>query len=144
MSDEYYREHEPRGDFDESGNYINGEETYQAIADKLQNGQFPPVFSWTDQEGTRLDIMMVYGAEQVNRLGEGMDAGNALFVSTRYGWFGFRLLDDDDKRIIKHPTYVAEKLGLVRSNPIGKSLAKLINGVIRELLPEYPPNQGSK
>jgi hypothetical protein len=133
----YVSEPEERGDRDDDGNYINGELTYKDIAWELQHGQFPPVFSWSDEEGIRMDIAMVYGANQLTPLGEGMDMSNGLLVATRYGMFIFRLLGDDDKLIWKSPSYVAEKLGLVRSNPLGKPLSDLINGVARELLPEY-------
>jgi hypothetical protein len=124
----------PEDTFDRDGYsiVINGEDTYKQIANILLLDGRPVVFPWTDQEGTRLDILMVFGPDQLGELGEGMSAGTDLFVATRFGMFGFELNGQ-----WKAPSYVAEKLGLVRSNPLGKPLSELINGVAKALIPRY-------
>jgi hypothetical protein len=130
MSDEYSREHEGRLDRDEYGFVINGEGTYQEVAWQLLFGDHAVIFPWTDQAGTRLDILMVFGPDQLGDLGEGMNAGTDLFVATRFGFYGFELNGQ-----LKFPSYVAEKLGLTRGNALAQPLAQLINGVAGELVP---------
>ena len=129
----YLREPEPRGDRDEDGNYINGEETYKDIAWYLNNAPYPPAFKWSDEQGTVLDMMMVYGAEELTPLGEGVEAGNALFVATRFGWYGFTLYDRAGNLMHHSSSHVAENLGINPHNQIAKPLSELINGVAKAI-----------
>lgn len=116
---------------DEYGCVLNRPETYKTLASVLTDGSIPVVFAWTDEEGSQLDIMLVYDARQYGFLQRGMSADTDLFVGvSRCGFFGFEIND-----IEKHPDYVAEKLNLSPESITTAKLAELINGVIKELQP---------
>lgn len=109
------------------GLVINSDNTYKAIADTLRD--MPIVFAWTEQEGTHLDILMVYKPAQVGYLQRGMSAQTDLFVAvSHFGMFGFEINADP-----KYSGYVAEKLG-TGVNVATDALTDLINGVMLELL----------
>lgn len=118
-------------DRDDYGVIINGEGTYAELGKILFFDDPTPIFGWTDQEGTRLDIMMTWRAQQLTDLQRGVNAGTHLIVSViGVGAGGF----DVSNGQWKAPSYVAEKLGINPSNPIAEPLAELINGVVGELM----------
>lgn len=126
-------EYEPEDYFDrdDDGLVINGEGTYAELGKALFFGDPDPIFSWTDEEGTVLDIMLAWRTQQFTPLRRGISAGTHLIVSVMgIGAAGF----DVSNGQWKAPSYVAEKLGINHSNPIAKPLAELVNGVIGELM----------
>jgi hypothetical protein len=115
-------------DQDEYLTVFNSENTYKCLVDRLKYS-YPIIFAWTDQEGTQLDILLVYKPRQYGNLQRGMHAATDLFVAvTGFGMFGFEL-----NGIEKAPSYVGDKLGLGGTNTTTEKLAELINGVCREL-----------
>lgn len=106
---------------------INGEKTYNEIADKLKQN-IPVVIGWTDEDYTHLDILFVYKAywEPLNYLQRGFKPTD-LFVSL-LGWgssYGFEV----DRE--KHEGYISEKLNVYGET--ASKLTELINEVIRRL-----------
>lgn len=117
---------------DEYGEVINGKETYEDIASNIGDRE-PLLFGWTDGQGTHFDILIVYRAYCENSASlQGGIRPSDLFVSImRVGAFGFEVND-----LVKHPGYIAEKLGVRLDWGLGttaKALADLITGVIAEL-----------
>lgn len=128
----YEDEPEDRYDRDEYCLVINGEDTYKELAWELQFGEQPVIFGWTDEQGTRLDILMVSNAKQLtDDLQRGYNAGTHVFVSVMgIGSGAFDLTNGQ----WKSPGYVAEKLGINRHNDVAEPLSELVNGVIGELM----------
>lgn len=106
---------------------INGEETYNEIADKLKQN-IPVVIGWTDEDYSHFDILFVYKAyrEPLNYLQRGFKSTD-LFVSL-LGWgssYGFEIDREKDKG------YISEKLNV--HGETASKLTKLINEVIKRL-----------
>lgn len=112
---------------DEYQTVFNSQLTYEGLARVLEEQSV--VFAWTDNQGTQLDILMVYKPDQFGRLQRGMNSNTDLFVAvSHFGMFGFEL-----NGLIKYPSYVGEKLNLGNENSTTVALADLINGVCAEL-----------
>lgn len=123
-------EPEDKYDRDDYGYIINGENTYRELAQALFYGDPAPIFSWTDQEGTVLDIMLEWRTQQLTHLQRGISSGTHLIVAViGVGAGGFDITNGQWKA----PSYVAEKLSINPSNDVAKPLAQLLNGVIGEL-----------
>lgn len=108
---------------DQYGEIVNGEETYQTIADAL-SGTGSIIFGWTDEDGIHFDILMTRFPIIEGTIQGGIGA-NYLYVSImRMGAWGFKV--DLDGSVTDN--YVKEKLG-VNGDSEAKALAELINGV---------------
>lgn len=123
-------------DRDADGNVVNGEGTYRELGLKLFYDNPPPVLPWSDEQGVVLDLLLVYGADELGRLSGGQDGFTGLMVCTLNSArsFCFQLQDETGQRLVKSPDYVGEKLGLGGYNPTTTRLAELVNGVAQELL----------
>lgn len=112
--------------YDEYGEVINGFDTYNTIAEVLNDvGRI--LVGWTDGKGTHYDLLFTYGAIKYGTIQGGLKQ-NDLFVSImRCGAFGFGIMHSDS-----HPSYVSEKL-FVHNLTTATPLAELINEV-RKLL----------
>lgn len=115
---------------DEEGLVINDLITYADVSTGLtleRQNQFLP---WSDEQGTRLDLILMLGGEQHGELQGGLDSGSYLFVAVIGGLTnGFSLFGDRTRG-----GDVEEKLGI--DNPhTARKLAQLINGVAGELVP---------
>ncbi len=118
-------------DRDESGNIINGAGTYAELGKALFYGDPAPIFSWSDGEGTILDVALVWKSQQLTPLQHGRNAGTHLFVSVMdHGAAGFDISNGQ----WKSPDYIGEKLGLGGYNPTTRGLSDLINGVAGDIL----------
>ena len=105
---------------------INGEKTYQYIANSLKSGN-AIMIGWTDDEFTHYDIMFKWKVAGEGGYQRGIKNSD-LFVSVMsIGAFGFKI---DDK---KYSTYVAEKLFNSHCDSSVEKVTELINGIIEEL-----------
>lgn len=122
---------QPNCDYDEYGEVINGELTYEWVADELKmNGK--AFIGWTDQNGTHFDILFTHWVNLAgNNIQGGIKPHSDLFVSImRVGAFGFENFDSET-----HPGYFEEKLATGRSlGSTAQPLADLINGVKKRLV----------
>lgn len=110
---------------DESGEVINGEETYEAIAEELRSNAV--LVGWTDGTESHLDILFTYTALIYGVVQGGVKRGY-LFVSImRRGSFGFDVSHKDT-----HAGYYEEKLGNMGAE-CSEKVAELINGVKKYL-----------
>jgi hypothetical protein len=114
--------------FDEYGEVINHEDTYNWIANDLTEGLKPVLVGWTDQNGTHLDILFTFWTKKYGTNIQGGISPSDLFVSImRVGAFGFEVTDEGT-----HQSYYDEKLS-GRFGTLGiecsDKLAELINGV---------------
>jgi hypothetical protein len=104
---------------DEWGTVFNSQETYEAIAQSLQD-HGSVIIAWTDLKGTQLDILFTLRPLQCGPVQGGIRGPSDLFVSImRIGAFAFSLGEADTDE-----GYYKGKLG-----EGGKELADLINGV---------------
>lgn len=108
------------------------------VADMLRAGG-TVIFSFDDEEGTHLDILMCWDIPlklSTGILQRGISSLD-LFVSIMsMGATGFATIGKKSEKTVTdlHPAYVGEKLGLGRiENPTTESVAKLISDVRREL-----------
>ena len=116
---------------DEYGEVINGQDTYETIADRLKEYEHI-LIGWTDGLGTHFDILICNGSEFEGGNHQGGIRSNDLFVAImRLGEFGFNRSPD------LHPGYVGEKLN-VGGDATAEKLAELINGIIAELNGSQP------
>ena len=112
---------------DEYGEIVNGHDTVVEISKKLKNGQ-SVIIGWTDEKYTHLDLLFNYNTYKEGMLQRGL-RGNELYVSIMsIGAFGF-----DVKNRETHKGYISEKLN-INGEPTITKLAKLINGIIKELI----------
>jgi len=110
-------------DYDTYGEVINGERTYQWLANDLKEGR-AVLIGWTDQNSTHFDILLKLGVQKYGDNFQGGIRGSDLFVSVmRRGAFGFNPDHTDT-----HPGYYDEKLG-GGMGITGEKLAELINGI---------------
>ncbi|MGH7249527.1 MAG: hypothetical protein ACREGC_00990 [Minisyncoccia bacterium] len=109
--------------YDKYDEIINGEFTYNQIADILKQGESCFV-GWTDQAGTHLDILFTLKPQDFgNNVQGGLTPSRDLFISImRMGAFGFEIGDTDT-----HSSYYGEKLRITGTT--ADELAHLINGV---------------
>lgn len=109
---------------DEWGCVLNTPETYKQLAKLIFNGH-PVFFAWTEQEGTQLDILMVYGCVTYGRPQRGIKAGADLMVGiVGFGVHGFAINTN-----YLAPGYVAEKFNRIGVNVTTEKLTDLIYGV---------------
>ena len=114
-------------DYDTYGEVINGEGTYQWIANDLKEG-LAVLIGWTDQKGTHFDILLKRGVQKYGSNIQGGIKGSDLFVSImRRGAFGF-----EPENVDTHAGYFDEKLGGGMGST-SEALAELINGIKRNL-----------
>jgi hypothetical protein len=108
---------------------INGEETYQKIAETLYLSS-AVIIGWTDEEMTHYDILFTQLPFQFgSNLQGGIKPTSDLFVSImRKGAFAFDIKNTDT-----HWSYYSEKLGGGFGETTGQKLADLINGVKKYL-----------
>ena len=109
----------------EYGEIINGNNTYQYIAERLLKNETIGI-GWTDEIYTHYDIIFKLGLDcKVGNFQRGIKQ-YYLFISilslTSYGF-----ASDS----IKDAGYIKEKLGL--NNDSGDKVAELINGIIKYL-----------
>lgn len=107
---------------------INGEMTYQRIADELLNtGKC--IIGWTDEECDHRDILFTY---KPKHLGGELQRGLRwcyLYVSIMgHSCMGFLIEDKGDNR--KHNSYIKEKL-MLHENSCDDKICDLINGIIK-------------
>ncbi len=116
---------------DEDGVVHNNIVTYVKIAQLLlQNGSI--LISWTDEEGSQLDILFtLLKFPPIGPIQGGLKS-DYLYVSImRIGAFGFRVEDTTTTS-----EYYKEKLGMT-SNVTTDKLTELINGVRKELSNDF-------
>ena len=107
----------------EYGEIINGDRTYQTIANRLLEGDTVGI-GWTDEDFTHLDIIFKLGLDcKCGDFQRGIKQFD-LFVSiighTSYGFL---------PNTIKEGGYIQEKLRM--NNSCGNKVAELINGIIK-------------
>lgn len=113
---------------DKFSTVVNHKSTYDYLAQKMVDRE-PVIFAWTDEQGTQLDILMVYQPDQRGNLQRGMSTYKDLFVAVSgHGMFGFALNGS-----WKSPGYVGQKLGLGDHNDTTAELSELINGVAQRM-----------
>lgn len=118
--------------YSEYGEIINGEDTYNEIAEKLINRRVPVMIGWTDEECTHYDIMFIYGTyKPINNMWQGGLRPEDLFVAiSRRGMFGFEINSNK-----LYPEYIAEKLFLTRNVDTSiEKVTELINGVKKSMV----------
>lgn len=118
---------------DSYGEVINSPATFGAIALALKMKENVMV-GWTDEGGSHLDILFTYKAMKFGKhIQGGLSPEKDLFVSImRVGAWGFAINDT-----VIYPSYLEEKFRCSFCSfgePTGEKLAKLINGVKKELL----------
>lgn len=114
-------------DHDEYGEIINGEGTYQMVAEELRENS-AVLLGWTDQQGTHFDVLLKFTARVHGNNIQGGVRGTDLFVAImRRGAFGFELENEDT-----HAGYYDEKLGGGMGETKEK-FAELINGIKKHL-----------
>lgn len=112
---------------DNQNEVINGEETYQDIADNVQ-GCGATIIGWTPQDGSHYDVLFARFPIFEGTIQGGIQA-DYLFVSVmRVGAWGFRT----DLESSVTGTYIKEKIGL-QGDAESEALAELINGVKKHL-----------
>ncbi len=115
--------------FDDYEEVINGEGTYEGIAEEL--GRNSVLVGWSDGKGTHLDILFTLTALRFgSQVQGGIRPHKDLFVSImRMGAFGF-----DPEHTDTHGGYYDEKLtGFRLGTECAAALADLINGVKKHL-----------
>lgn len=123
----------PIPNLDEYGVHVNGQETYDAIAAALR-AHSSLAISWTDQEGTQLDLLLAVPEHVVGPFQGGIRQGDLFVAIMRMGAFAFDITSNPRT----DPGYYAEKLG---RSQLGRSvtsvkLSDLINGVRSSLAVE--------
>lgn len=112
---------------DAYGTVFNSKATYFNLAAGIC--AYPRVIAWTDGASSQLDILFVYRPLVSGPLQRGMNSESLFVAVSGFGMFGFALNGQE-----KHPSYVAEKLGLSSPESItAVRLADLINGICKEL-----------
>lgn len=129
MSELYPPERELWCARDEEGLVYNDSITYADLSTGLylsRQNQFVP---WSDEAGTRLDLIFLLGGEQHGELQSGMDTDSYLWVAIVGGFAnGFNLFGDRVRG-----GDIERKLAV--DNPhTARKLAELINGVSSELV----------
>ena len=113
--------------YDEYGDVVNHEQTYQALAQKLKKDG-SVIIGWTDGQGSHHDVLFNLQPKQFGSLQGGMRGSTDLFVSVmRVGCFGF-----DKSRMDTFHTYTGEKLG-IGGSATTVELTELINQVRKQL-----------
>lgn len=113
-------------DFDNYGEVVNGENTYNRITENLINFR-SVIIGWTDEKYTHLDLLFNYIPYKKGMLQRGL-RGNELYVSIiGNGAFGFDIGDSD-----KAGGYIAEKLN-IGGEPTVTKLVELVNNIIKRL-----------
>lgn len=114
--------------YDAFGEVINGEDTYDDVAQTLFKMRSPVLVGWTDQHGSHHDVLF---CRRVAFSGNNIQGGlrsEDLFVSVmRFGAFGFEINPS-----LIHEAYYGEKLGLGYGSTT-TALAALIRGVTSRL-----------
>lgn len=114
-------------DYDIYGEVINGERTYEWIANDLKEG-IAVLIGWTDQNSTHFDILLKLGVQKYGSNFQGGIKGSDLFVSImRRGAFAF-----EPENVDTHAGYFDEKLGGGMGDT-REALAELINGIKSKL-----------
>lgn len=114
---------------DEYGEIVNGEGTYQGIAEELKSNAV--IVGWSDGAGTHLDLLFTLTALRFgSQIQGGIRPQKDLFVSImRMGAFGF-----DPEHTDTHGGYYDEKLtGFRLGTECAAKVADLINGVKKYL-----------
>lgn len=118
--------------YDEYGEIINGEETYNKIAkDLLEKGKC--LIGWTDGAYDHRDILFTYNGS-LKHYGnlQGGRHNCRLWVSIAGVSCNAFLIEDGGIDNTKHNSYIAEKL-MLHENSCDMEICNLINGVIREI-----------
>ena len=110
---------------DSYGQVLNGEETYEAIARRVQAG--PVALAWTDQACTLLAVQFSLPT-LIGPVSRGVRPGHLWVSIIGYGSYTFVVRDED-----LHPDYVAEKLGRGQYNSTWAAMADLVSGVLKAL-----------
>ena len=111
-----------RDDYDE---VVNGQSTYQDIADQL-SVQKPVIIGWTPENGSHFDVMFVVQPKFLSRNIQGGIQEDYLFVTLmRLGAFAFEMIDRGGELF---PSYIGEKLNVSGSD--ADKLTELIRGVM--------------
>lgn len=117
-------------DYDKYGEVINGEKTYQGIAEEL--GRNAVIVGWSDGHSTHFDVLFTLTALRYgDQIQGGLRPETDLFVSImRWGAFAFEVDESDTA-----PGYYEEKLGNRGKfgDVTSAALAELINGVRSKL-----------
>lgn len=114
-------------DYDIYGEVINGERTYEWIANDLKEG-LCVLIGWTDQNSTHFDILLKRGVQKYGTNIQGGIKGSDLFISImRRGAFGF-----EPDHLTTSGGYYDEKLGGGMGDT-REALAELINGIKSKL-----------
>lgn len=115
---------------DEYGEIINGEDTYQTIAENLVQNK-SVIIGWTDQGYDHRDILFTIRPIKYGTLQRGLNWNSHLYVSIiDRSCMGF--LIESDTNNVKHPSYIKEKLRL-QDNSCDDKICELVNGVISHL-----------
>lgn len=114
--------------FDEWGEVVNGDGTYQGIAEEL--GKRSVIVGWSDGDGTHFDILFTLTALRFgDQIQGGLRPAKDLFVSImRKGAFAF-----DPEHKDTAAGYYSEKLGGYYGRECSEKVAELINGVKKYL-----------
>lgn len=114
--------------YDEWGEVINSEQTYDSLA-KVLKKDGAVVFGWTDGDVTHFDVVLTLNPKQFGSLQGGQRGSTDLFVGVRgFGCFGFDRYAPDT-----HWHYIEQKLGGRFGHVTGLAFAELINGVKKYL-----------
>lgn len=111
--------------YNEYREVINGQETFNFIAQKLLNNETIGI-GWTDSDSTHLDIIFKLGLDyKFGDFQRGIK-GDYLFVSI-IDHTSYAFIPNNEKL----GGYIQEKLRF--NNDCGNKLAELVNGIIKSL-----------
>ena len=107
----------------EYGEIINGDRTYQTIANRLLEGDTVGI-GWTDEDFTHFDIIFKLGLNcKSGDFQRGIRMYDLFVGIVDYTFYGF------STDSIKEGNYIQEKLRM--NNSCGDKVAELINGIIK-------------
>ena len=105
---------------------INGDKTYQKIAELLKMGE-AVMIGWTDNKYTHYDIMFKWQTIGEGGYQRGIKNSDLMVGIVSLGLFGFKIDGP------KHYTYIGEKLFHGATDDSVQAVTELINGIIEYL-----------